>query len=302
MNETPPIEQKPTSATPAASTSPQAPAPAPQPESQKKRMLIGIAAAAVLLIATTLIVLFLTVFNGPSKADYTKALSAAKQTRTTYRSLTSSTTAIARMSSYDTPAGIDTKYNRVKQDLDAFKQSQDDLKGQKAYRDKDVNAAYEAYDAQQKKFVVFADDLLESYKPIARLSVTCESAGRNMSVSTSQPEKAVELFDEKTADCRKAVTAAKDVKNETLAKLGSRYGTFITDVRKSVVKAVDAINAKDRTKHSAALREIRLATSSLSTDANKLSREMVESGKDSDVVKELNALGAVLADKANGKK
>lgn len=263
-----------------------------------KGLLVGIGAAVVLILAG--LIVYFSFFAGPTKKDYEAAYDTATDVRKAYQDMSSSFSSASRMSQYDSESDTSRKYDEAVKDLDAFKEAQKGFEGQKAFRDKEIGDLYKEYDDQQKKFVTFADNLLASYKPVAKVTRECNDASNNLSSAISSPDTALAKFDEALKGCREAITAAKDVKDETLAKLVTKMDTFMTTLRSDFAKVVDQVKKKDYSAYSKAMSEMREHTSTFSDESRELTKEMTDRADTAELADQLNKLGRALTDKVNG--
>ena len=279
-------------------------APASTPVKKKTGLIVGIA-AAILVVAATIIVLMLTVFAGPSKADYAKMLEASKDARSAYVDLKSSFSALSRLTTSGTlsTTAPDTKYDDANEALDKFKEVQADFKDQKALNDREVKDAYQEYDEKQQKFVEYSQVFFESHRAVAKASIDCNKAITNNGSLVRQnaaDESTVTKFNASIADCKKLLSSAKEVKNQPLNRLAKAMDKYVSALQSSVVKNVEANKSKSRSAYYESQKSVQEAADEYTKEVLSLSKQIVEESKDVEVSERLNALGALLADKAEG--
>ena len=282
---------------PAIST-PTAPTVGVSESGPSKGLLISIGVAVALILAG--LIVYFSFFAGPTKKDYEAAYETATDVRSAYRDMSSSFSSAARLSPYDSEATTSRKYDDAVADLEAFKEAQKGFEDQKAFKDKELGELYEAYDEQQKKFVAFADNLLESYKPVAKVTRECNSASSGLSSAVSSPDTALAKFDEALKGCREAITAAKNLKDETLAKMVTKMDSFMDLLRSDFAKVIDEVKKKNYSGYSKAMSDMRKHTSDFSSDSRELTKEMTDRADTAELADHLNKLGRALTDKVNG--
>lgn len=125
---------------------------------KKKGLIIGIIAAAVLLVAGLGFAAYALLFN-VTRDDYQQAYDQLREVRTDLSEVSRSIDVTG------------TEYEEAQTAYAAFKEKNEALGSLKAFRaDADLRTAYEAYDAKSTEFVAFMDQFLPSMESFSQAS------------------------------------------------------------------------------------------------------------------------------------
>lgn len=271
------------------------------PKSSNKGLVIGlgIGGGVLFLILVTLLILFLTVWSGPSRADYKKAHDAMQEVSTNYNSARSTIISISSGMAYGTVS--DSTIDRFNDNFTKYKASVAELKDLKALKDEDVKKTYDAYIAQNEKFTSYVDGLIGSVKAMSAAAEECGSLSSASSALGDDLNTMLSKYDELVKECNASVTKLETSKNTAIVQFAKDYNTSMTEMRTALAGMIDAAKAQDMSKVSAAQSKLTTAAGKLSTIGTDFSSKMSDQGDEAEVKDELNALGELITDKANGK-
>ena len=264
--------------------------PVPQGPAKKKGMskgmlwgIIGGSIAFILLVVG--IVLAVILLSGPSKEDYKEAHDKVTKVRGTYLRVGSA----FRMVSYGTSTASTDK---IKESVEEYKKSVDDLKDMKALRDKDVKQKYDDFIKQNNEFTTMVGDLADASDELLETTKNCRTATTFPRFSSDR-SKLLENYDKTVSSCVSAVKKLAKVKSQLLSEEAKRLG----EQRKLVEEMQNAYNCGDSSAISAAAsKPYRHLTKFRTSDAPK---KLNEAFQKAEVNSQLNALGRVLTEKAN---
>lgn len=281
-----------TSPAPAAPTPPEAPKGMPTIPKNKKPLII---AGAVVIAAAIGLVAF-TSMNKVSQKDYRDAVLTFNDVSSDASESFSSLTTLAYASSSSTETKIDNDVDDAKEALKTYEDANKKLKDLKAMKDKDVKAAYDAYQAKYDGYVKYAGSLVDSLPQFAAVIKSCDSSSSSM-YNTSD----VAGYLQTITSCRSALEKAKDVSNEDFAKfaegMDEAYGkleSIITELSKLATPS--QFGTADYTR----ARELRneLYDIKIYSVYSDFTSNVTKSVKDADPAKAMNELGSVLRKKA----
>lgn len=268
--------------------------PVPQGPAKKKGMskgmlwgIIGGSIAFILLVVG--IVLAVILLSGPSKEDYKEAHDKVTKVRGTYLRVGSA----FRMVSYGTSTASTDK---IKESVEEYKKSVDDLKDMKALRDKDVKQKYDDFIKQNNEFTTMVGDLADASDELLETTKNCRTATTFPRFSSDR-SKLLENYDKTVSSCVSAVKKLAKVKSQLLSEEAKRLGDAFDEQRKLVEEMQNAYNSGDSSAISAAASKLyRHLTKFRTSDAPK---KLNEAFQKAEVNSQLNALGRVLTEKAN---
>ena len=250
--------------------------PAPQGPVKKKGMskgmlwgIIGGSIAFILLVVG--IVLAVILLSGPSKEDYKEAHDKVTKVRGTYLRVGSA----FRMVSYGTSTASTDK---IKESVEEYKKSVDDLKDMKALRDKDVKQKYDDFIKQNNEFTTMVGDLADASDELLETTKNCRTATTFPRFSSDR-SKLLENYDKTVSSCVSAVKKLAKVKSQLLSEEAKKLADAFDEQRGIVEEMQKAHDAGDA-----------------SGDAPK---KLNEAFQKAEVNSQLNALGRVLTEKAN---
>ena len=253
--------------------------PVPQGPAKKKGMskgmlwgIIGGSIAFILLVVG--IVLAVILLSGPSKEDYKEAHDKVTKVRGTYLRVGSA----FRMVSYGTSTASTDK---IKESVEEYKKSVDDLKDMKALRDKDVKQKYDDFIKQNNEFTTMVGDLADASDELLETTKNCRAATTFPRFSSDR-SKLLENYDKTVSSCVSAVKKLADAFDEQRS------------IVEEMQKAHDAGDASGLS--AAASKLYRQLTKFKAGDAPK---KLNEAFQKAEVNSQLNALGRVLTEKAN---
>lgn len=268
--------------------------PVPQGPVKKKGMsngmlwgIIGGSVAFILLVVGIVVAVIL--LSGPSKEDYKEAHEKVKQVRTSYLKASSdfrlATHGVSSVSS-----------DRIKESVENYKKAVDDLKGMKAFRDKDVKQKYDDFINQNNQFTTMADEMADAADELIATTKNCRS-GSTLSRFGSDRSKILENYDKTISACVSAVKKLAKVKSKLLSEEAKRLGDAFDEQRKLVEEMQNAYNSGDSSAMSAAANKLyRHLTKFRTSDSTK---KLNEAFQKAEVTSQLNALGRILTEKAN---
>ena len=268
--------------------------PVPQGPVKKKGMskgmlwgIIGGSIAFILLVVG--IVLAVILLSGPSKEDYKEAHDKVTKVRGTYLRVGSA----FRMVSYGTSTASTDK---IKESVEEYKKSVDDLKDMKALRDKDVKQKYDDFIKQNNEFTTMVGDLADASDELLETTKNCRAATTFPRFSSDR-SKLLENYDKTVSSCVSAVKKLAKVKSQLLSEEAKRLGDAFDEQRKLVEEMQNAYNSGDSSAISVAASKLyRHLTKFRTSDAPK---KLNEAFQKAEVNSQLNALGRVLTEKAN---
>ena len=255
-----------------------------------KGMLWGIIGGSIAFILLVVgIVLAVILLSGPSKEDYKEAHDKVTKVRGTYLRVGSA----FRMVSYGTSTASTDK---IKESVEEYKKSVDDLKDMKALRDKDVKQKYDDFIKQNNEFTTMVGDLADASDELLETTKNCRTATTFPRFSSDR-SKLLENYDKTVSSCVSAVKKLAKVKSQLLSEEAKRLGDAFDEQRKLVEEMQNAYNSGDSSAISAAASKLyRHLTKFRTSDAPK---KLNEAFQKAEVNSQLNALGRVLTEKAN---
>ena len=195
--------------------------PAPQGPVKKKGMskgmlwgIIGGSIAFILLVVG--IVLAVILLSGPSKEDYKEAHDKVTKVRGTYLRVGSA----FRMVSYGTSTASTDK---IKESVEEYKKSVDDLKDMKALRDKDVKQKYDDFIKQNNEFTAMVGDLADASDELLETTKNCRTATTFPRFSSDR-SKLLENYDKTVGSCVSAVKKTSQSKESIVVRRGKETG------------------------------------------------------------------------------
>ena len=268
--------------------------PVPQGPVKKKGMskgmlwgIIGGSIAFILLVVG--IVLAVILLSGPSKEDYKEAHDKVTKVRGTYLRVGSA----FRMVSYGTSTASTDK---IKESVEEYKKSVDDLKDMKALRDKDVKQKYDDFIKQNNEFTTMVGDLADASDELLETTKNCRAATTFPRFSSDR-SKLLENYDKTVSSCVSAVKKLAKVKSQLLSEEAKKLADAFDEQRGIVEEMQKAHDAGDASGLSAAASKLyRQLTKFKAGDAPK---KLNEAFQKAEVNSQLNALGRILTEKAN---
>lgn len=262
--------------------------------------LIAIIAGAVVAVGVVVLVLFLTVFAGPSKADFKAALDETKEVRNSYQDLSNTVRTASRVSSIEDEDELNEKYDELRTQFDAYKKAAGELEGEKAFRDSEAGKSYDAFKKQNETFAKYVESLLGSYKEVGLVSIKCKGVQNSVSGSSALSDpNAIAKFDEAMKPCNDALDAAQNVPNAHLKNLAGKTKAFYGEIRASLVTMSEAYQARNSSALLSASRELREKTTEFSSATRDIAKELTDEGEAAEVNEQINDLGEILTKKAN---
>lgn len=275
-------------------------APAPQGKKGAPIKLIAIIGGALLVVGITLLILFLTVFAGPNRADYETALDNAQNVRSTYQSLSTAASATSRITSISSEEEADEKHAELETKLNEYKEAVASLEGNKAFRDEEAGQAYDAFTAQNEKFVAYAESIIGSFKQVGRVNAICSNLSFSSSTIITQ-DNAVAKFEEEIKPCIDALNQAENVPHEGLQEFVRSTQAFYEVTRQSVKNMVAAYEARSQSRLMSETNALNQKLREYNNEARELSTKLSNEGREAEVSDELNDLGRLLTDKVNNR-
>ncbi len=208
------------------------------PPKSKKGLIIGlVAGGVVLLLAIVGVILALTVFGPPSKADFQKAYDKA-------------TSMAGQYNDFKTQADNLTTTSEVKQKFSDIKTTYDkenaELAAMKAMNDSDVKKAYNDYKQKYDAAMPVAEAMLTS-------SVACSSSELSSLSSVTDTKSradALAIFDKAMGNCVSALKDMSNSSNSDVAAYGKSLYDYFNELRTYYGDAADAYANNDYTAYS----------------------------------------------------
>ena len=223
--------------------------PVPQGPAKKKGMskgmlwgIIGGSIAFILLVVG--IVLAVILLSGPSKEDYKEAHDKVTKVRGTYLRVGSA----FRMVSYGTSTASTDK---IKESVEEYKKSVDDLKDMKALRDKDVKQKYDDFIKQNNEFTTMVGDLADASDELLETTKNCRAATTFPRFSSDR-SKLLENYDKTVSSCVSAVKKLAKVRSQLLSEEAKKLADAFDEQRSIVEEMQKAHDAGDASGLSAA--------------------------------------------------
>lgn len=259
-------------------------APAPRSNGAKKWIIIGAIVAAVLLIAGIVITVLIISFS-VSRQDFRASLDEAQKVRSAYSSLRSSSS----VSAYSTETQRQNTINTLKKDRSELNAAINGLADDKAI--KLDNGARERYDAliqKKKAFDNAFDAVIEAYEEVYPALITYTEGNQSGS-----PEARLNTVSAARGQLEKL--EIKDTNNKQLVdKLVANFKT-----QEQLLPRVIAGRQDYRVYDSAAVTAYYAAGNEASDIVRDWSSNFTKQADDSEINKEINALGQYLSEKAS---
>lgn len=185
----------------------------------------------------------------------------------------------------------------MKSSLDSYKTSVDELSGMKALRDEEVKEKYDTFAEQNEKFVGFMDGFVNSGDTVLQVGEEC-SASKVNGILRAGYDKVGDTYSEEIGPCLTALKTLSESDNESLAALGTEMGKAYEGLKDPMKQLQAAYIARDSSKIMSVARDVRDQASE-ATDSLKKTQDGLQ---DLEVNDQLNDLGRLVTDKANGKK
>lgn len=269
---------------------------AAKPKSNKKLIWAGVAVLIVAVCAA----LFWSLTT-VSQQDYKDAHEAVSKVRKEYLSSSDSVKNIGNALSSSSP---NVSAEKLKKSFADYNASVDELKGLKAWRDKEANEKYEAFVKKNEGFNAYVDAFTGSMDELSEISKNCNAMGTAMSTLgfSSNPDAVLSRYDDKAKPCIAALEKLKDSKVKSLADFAKNMVDAMNDMRETLDEVVAAAKSGDRTKAYRLNSQIYAKARQVRSAATDFQKALKEEAQEADVKDELNALGQLVTDRANGKK
>ncbi|MFZ1812212.1 MAG: hypothetical protein WAU02_01635 [Candidatus Saccharimonadales bacterium] len=268
--------------------------PMPSPASPSSKKLPLIIGAVVGVVALVGVVLYLTMFSGPSKQDYQQAKTYMEDIHTKYSKLGSEVSNLMDVSgSSSSTAGPET----VQTALMDYQAATMKIKSSKVYRDGDVKKAYDTFMNKNDKFIAFMDQFIDSTDALTTTSNECSRVDTS-TLSKSTPDTMLQYYDESVSGCTDSLKTLAKVPNAQMAAFGASMSTHYADLRAVVADMVTAAKAKNATGLSSAQSKFGTVLSDIRTTSQKFQTDLGKAMDEIDVKDAANDLIDVLNKKA----
>lgn len=296
MDKNPETNVAPEATPPAAAPAPSQPG-APGSRNNKKTALIASIVGGVVAIGVIVLVLMLTVFAGPSKADYKKAYDVMQKVRSGY---TQSGSEMSTLASGMLRGNVsDSAKQEFTDEFNNYKNAVGELKDLKALKDKDVKQAYDAFTTKNDKFVTYAEGLVASMDSLAETADNCKQSKFSGAISSNDPDTILSQFKRAAQPCFDAINKLKGSKNQMIANYAQEMDNSYKKMVNVLEQMVAAAKAQDGAKARSLYSELSSIASDATRKANSFSSDFREEVQKVDVKDELNDLGKIVTDKAN---
>ena len=275
-------------------SAPVAQSPAPQPEKKLPVKLIAIIAGAVALVAIIAVTLYMTVFAGPSKADFRKAQTATNGIVSEYNDVSSELRSLVRSSS-DTSdiSELKTAYAKYKDNVAAIEKEHGIV-----LRDGETKKSYDAFKKKHDNLVTYFDGIIGSAADLAEANKNCAASKASELFRATEDLKTVaDKYDAALGSCTASLDKVANSKNESLKAYATATRALYKEQRELFVKLQQAAVAGNTSEQRSVLRQI--STQSREFRTSDSVKKFSDSAEQADVKDELNAFNRLLRDKAS---
>lgn len=258
----------------------------PQKKGLKAWMII--VPVAALLVIAGVIILLVVLLAGPSKKDYSRALSNVRETGQTYRELNSQIrSSMNSLSTGSTASGAQDISDDLRDALGKYKDSVDSFTQQAALKDEEVRTSYDKLKEKSDGMVDYSENLLEALPVVAKVARSCDNLTKGSVIPSDAAFTA----------CQDALDEGKQVKVEELRKIAEARSTFVNKVQ-DYAKVARGGSAVERLR---ARSQYLTAQTTYLTEAREQQMKLRELDKKHSVVDEINDLNRLLARKVNNR-